>query len=58
LPVDTVIACKFVNDADEKDVTSGEIPLDWKGLDIVPKSVALFQEGELCRRYSEIRDGR
>ena len=30
LQVDTLIACKFVTDADKKDVTSGEIPLDWK----------------------------
>jgi len=44
LPVDTVIADKFANDADKKDVTSGQIPADWMGLDIGPKSVALFQE--------------
>jgi len=44
LPVDTVIADKFANDADKKDVTSGEIPADWMGLDIGPKSVALFQD--------------
>nr|WP_315418792.1 phosphoglycerate kinase [uncultured Pedobacter sp.] len=44
LPVDTVIADKFANDADKKDVTSGQIPADWMGLDIGPKSVELFQE--------------
>jgi len=44
LPVDTVIADKFANDADKKDVTSGQIPTDWMGLDIGPKSVALFQD--------------
>jgi len=44
LPVDTVIADKFSNDADKKDVDSGQIPADWMGLDIGPKSVALFQE--------------
>jgi len=44
LPLDTVIADKFANDADKKDVTSGQIPADWMGLDIGPKSVALFQE--------------
>ncbi len=44
LPVDTVIANKFANDADKKDVDSGEIPADWMGLDIGPKSIALFQE--------------
>ncbi|MGQ7854619.1 phosphoglycerate kinase [Pedobacter sp. WC2501] len=44
LPVDTVIADKFANDADKKDVDSGQIPADWMGLDIGPKSVELFQE--------------
>ncbi|WP_293312006.1 phosphoglycerate kinase [Pedobacter sp. UBA5917] len=44
LPVDTVIADRFANDADKKDVTSGQIPADWMGLDIGPKSAALFQE--------------
>ncbi|WP_316848117.1 phosphoglycerate kinase [Pedobacter psychrodurus] len=44
LPVDTVIADKFANDADKKDVASGQIPADWMGLDIGPKSVTLFQE--------------
>ncbi|TCD02189.1 phosphoglycerate kinase [Pedobacter frigidisoli] len=44
LPVDTVIADKFSNDADKKDVDSGQIPTDWMGLDIGPKSIALFQE--------------
>ncbi|WP_431292500.1 phosphoglycerate kinase [Pedobacter sp. P26] len=44
LPVDTVIADKFANDANKKDVTSGQIPADWMGLDIGPKSVELFQE--------------
>jgi len=44
LPVDTVIADKFANDADKKDVTSGQIPADWMGLDIGPKSVTLFQD--------------
>jgi len=44
LPVDTVIADKFANDADKKNVDSGQIPADWMGLDIGPKSVALFQD--------------
>ncbi len=43
LPVDTVIADKFANDADKKDVTSGQIPADWMGLDIGPKTAELFQ---------------
>jgi len=44
LPVDTVIADKFANDADKKDVDSGHIPADWMGLDIGPKSAALFAD--------------
>lgn len=44
LPLDTVIADKFANDAAKKDVDSGQIPADWMGLDIGPKSVALFQD--------------
>ncbi|WP_443944199.1 phosphoglycerate kinase [Pedobacter sp. AW1-32] len=44
LPVDTVIADKFANDADKKSVDSGQIPADWMGLDIGPKSVELFSE--------------
>jgi phosphoglycerate kinase len=44
LPVDTVIADAFANDANKKDVDSGQIPADWMGLDIGPKSVALFQD--------------
>lgn len=44
LPVDTVIADKFANDADRKDVDSGQIPADWMGLDIGPKSIAMFQD--------------
>ncbi|GAA3956042.1 phosphoglycerate kinase [Pedobacter ginsengiterrae] len=44
LPVDTVIADKFANDAAKKDVDSGQIPADWMGLDIGPKSAALFAE--------------
>lgn len=44
LPIDTVIADKFANDAQKKNVDSGQIPADWMGLDIGPKSVALFQE--------------
>jgi phosphoglycerate kinase len=44
LPVDTVIADKFANDADKKDVTSGQIPADWMGLDIGPKTVELFHD--------------
>ena len=44
LPLDTVIADKFSNDAEKKNVDTGCIPADWMGLDIGPKTVALFSE--------------
>jgi phosphoglycerate kinase len=44
LPVDTVIADKFDNNAAKDTVDSGQIPVDWMGLDIGPKSIALFAE--------------
>ena len=42
LPVDTVIADKFVPDADSKVVKAGEIPEGWQGLDIGPETVKLY----------------
>ncbi|HRX59323.1 MAG TPA: phosphoglycerate kinase [Eubacteriales bacterium] len=42
LPVDTVVATEFKADAEHKIVDSDKIPADWMGLDIGPKSVALF----------------
>ena len=44
LPVDTVIANDFSNDADSKTVVAGEIPAGWQGLDIGPKTVEIFCE--------------
>ena len=44
LPVDTVIADKFDNDAAKDQVDSGHIPTDWMGLDIGTKTVDLFSE--------------
>lgn len=44
LPVDTIIADKFDNDASKDQVDSGEIPDGWMGLDIGSKTVALFAE--------------
>lgn len=44
LPVDTVIADKFDNEAKKDTVDSGQIPADWMGLDIGPKTVALFSK--------------
>jgi phosphoglycerate kinase len=44
LPVDTVIADKFSNDATRQTVPAGEIPDEWEGLDIGPESVQLFMD--------------
>ncbi|MCU0431702.1 MAG: phosphoglycerate kinase [Cytophagaceae bacterium] len=42
LPVDTVIADDFNNNANKKTVKRGEIPDGWEGLDIGPETVKLF----------------
>jgi phosphoglycerate kinase len=42
LPLDTVIADKFDNDAQKDTVDTGQIPADWMGLDIGPKTIELF----------------
>ena len=48
LPVDNTIADKFPEAKDGSDVQTktneGDIPADWMGLDIGPKSIALFSE--------------
>lgn len=44
LPVDTVIADKFDNNAAKDNVDTGKIPDEWMGLDIGPKTVVLFSE--------------
>lgn len=43
LPVDTVIADKFSNDATRQTVPAAEIPDEWEGLDIGPKTAELFK---------------
>lgn len=42
LPVDTVVADDFSNDANRKVVKAGEIPAGWEGLDIGPETEAIF----------------
>ncbi|GHB80381.1 phosphoglycerate kinase [Persicitalea jodogahamensis] len=44
LPVDTVIADDFSNDAERKTVKAGQIPDDWQGLDIGPETRELFAD--------------
>ncbi len=43
VPVDTVVTKEFDNDA-ESQVVEGDIPEGWMGLDIGPKSIAIFSE--------------
>ncbi|MEM9548815.1 MAG: phosphoglycerate kinase [Bacteroidota bacterium] len=42
LPIDTMIADDFNNDANTDVVDTDKIPNDWEGLDIGPKSIAAF----------------
>ena len=44
LPVDTVIADDFSNDANTKVVAMGEIPEGWMGLDIGPETAKLYAD--------------
>ena len=44
LPIDTIIADDFSNDANTRVVATGKIPDHWQGLDVGPKTVALFSE--------------
>ncbi|GGN01284.1 phosphoglycerate kinase [Dyadobacter beijingensis] len=44
LPVDTVIADKFSNDAERKVVPAGQIPDEWEGLDIGPETAKIFSD--------------
>lgn len=44
LPVDTVVADKFDNDAQRQVVPAGQIPDGWMGLDIGPKTQELFAQ--------------
>ena len=44
LPIDSVIADGFSNDAKRETVPANEIPDDWEGLDIGPESVKLFSD--------------
>ena len=44
LPIDTVCADDFSNDANTQIVTAGQIPDGWEGVDIGPKTRELFAE--------------
>ena len=42
LPIDNIIADKYDENADHKAVNSNEIPSDWMGLDIGPKTTEMY----------------
>jgi len=44
LPVDVVVAKEYKADAEHKVVDADQIPADWEGLDIGPKTIELFSE--------------
>ena len=44
LPLDNVVADDFSNDANTQVVATGQIPEGWEGLDIGPKTAALYAE--------------
>ena len=44
LPVDVIIADKFDNEAQIKQVSKDEIPADWMALDIGPKTIEMFKQ--------------
>ncbi len=44
LPVDVVVADEFSETANRKAVSVEEIPADWEGMDIGPKTIELFQK--------------
>ena len=52
LPVDTVIADDFSNDANKKVVKAGEIPEGWEGLDIGPDTEKIF-----CDAVKDAKNG-
>ncbi len=44
IPVDTVVAKEFDNDAESKTVTRGNIEKGWQGLDIGEKTIELYKD--------------
>jgi len=45
LPIDTIAASEFSNDAEKKECRAGEVPDGWMGLDIGEKT---------CKKYAEV----
>jgi len=56
LPIDNKVGKEFSNDTESKFVNSTEIPTDWEGLDIGPKTVELYAE-ELKKAKTVVWNG-
>jgi phosphoglycerate kinase len=56
LPIDTVVAAEFNNDAPHKVVSINEIPEGEMGLDIGPETVKLFGE-EIAKAHTVVWNG-
>ena len=56
LPVDSVAASEFRNDAEYKVVSQDEIPKDWQGVDIGPKTIELFSS-EIAKARTIVWNG-
>ncbi len=50
IPVDTVVAKEFDNDAEKKTVGRGEIEAGWQGLDIGEKTIELYKDALKCAK--------
>ena len=55
LPIDNVIADAFAPDANSK-VVEGDIPADWEGLDIGPKTIKLYSD-EIAKAKTVVWNG-
>lgn len=56
LPVDNRVGKEFSNDTESKFVNSTEIPADWEGLDIGPKTIQMYSE-ELRKARTVVWNG-
>lgn len=56
IPVDTVCASEFANDAERKTVPADSIPADMMGMDIGPETVKLFA-GEIAEAETVVWNG-
>ena len=56
LPVDTKVGKEFSNDTESKIVDRTEIPSDWEGLDIGPKTIEMYAE-ELKKAKTVVWNG-